>query len=151
MRIATVGLVIMALAATAGAQEPPKQAAPNHNPARQATVTNNPAETIEEYLNPDEPIRVTVGRKFSIRIAANPTTGYSWQLAKPISETVIIPITNSYRQDHSETQRVGVGGHEVWTFKAIGQGAAEISLTYSRPWEKDVPPIRTNVFTVIVK
>ncbi|MBU4198578.1 MAG: protease inhibitor I42 family protein [Verrucomicrobia bacterium] len=114
-------------------------------------AANSAAERIEEYLNPGEPIRVTAGRKFSISIAANPTTGYGWQLAKPMDETVAVLITNSYVQDQTDMLRVGGGGHEVWIFKAIGQGQAAISLKYVRPWEKDVAPARTNVFTVIVK
>ena len=57
-------------------------------------------------------------------------------------------VTNAFIPPDSKL--CGAGGHEVWTFKAIGEGQVEISMNYTRPWEKD-QPVRTNVFTVIVK
>ena len=151
MKTSTIGLIILILAATAGAQGTPQPAAPNHGPELQVALSNNPAGTIEEYLNPGEPIQVTPGRKFSVRIASNPTTGYGWQLAQSPDQAVAVLVTNIYVQEPTDNLRVGVGGHEVWTFQATGQGQTAIALQYLRPWEKDVPPIRTNVFTVIVK
>lgn len=119
--------------------------------ATQDTNTHVLNKYIKEHLNPGEPIQVNVGQKFVIKISANPTTGYGWTLKPSPNETVVVLVTNRYIQKRTGTRRVGVGGHELWTFEAIGRGQAVISMNYARPWEKDVPPIRTNVFTVIVK
>jgi inhibitor of cysteine peptidase len=78
---------------------------------------------------------------------SNPTTGYGWQISKA-NEKVVQFVTNAYMPPDSKL--MGAGGHEVWTFQAIGAGQADISMQYVRPWEKD-PPARTNVWTVIVK
>ncbi len=109
--------------------------------------TTNMSEKTEEYLNPSEPIKVKAGQIFTIRMESNPTTGYSWQLSKTLDDQIIL-VTNAFIPPDSKL--MGTGGHEVWTFEAIGEGQVEISMKYVRPWEKD-QPIRTNVFTVIVK
>jgi inhibitor of cysteine peptidase len=49
------------------------------------------------------------------------------------------------------TGRAGAGGKEVWIFEAVGKGATEISLKYARPWEKDIPPVKTVTFRVSVE
>lgn len=100
-----------------------------------------------EYLNPGEPIKVKAGQIFVIRMESNPTTGYGWQLSKALDNNIIL-VTNAFMPPDSKL--CGAGGHEVWTFKALGEGQVEISMQYVRPWEKD-QPARTNVFTVIVK
>jgi len=109
--------------------------------------TTNMSEKIEEYLNPGEPIKVKAGQIFAVRMESNPTTGYGWQLSKTLDNNIVL-VTNVYMPPNSKL--IGVGGHEVWTFKAIELGPAEISLKYVRPWEKS-QPARTNVLTVIVK
>lgn len=45
----------------------------------------------------------------------------------------------------------GIGGEEVWTFKAVGKGTTELSLEYGRSWEEGVEPAKTFTLTVIVK
>jgi len=110
---------------------------------------NATKEQIEEYLSPGEVVAVNTGRRFAIRLQSNPTTGYGWQLAKPLDEKIVVLVTNDYI--HPDTRLIGAGGHEVWIFKAVGQGQAEISLKYVRSWEKDQPPAETNVFMVVVK
>ena len=109
--------------------------------------TTNMSEKTEEYLNPGEPIKVKAGQIFAVRMESNPTTGYGWQLSKKLDNNIVL-VTNAYMPPDSKL--IGAGGHEVWTFKAIGEGQAEISMQYVRPWLKD-QPVRTNVFTVIVK
>ncbi len=109
--------------------------------------TTNISEKNEEYLNPGEPIKVKASQIFAIRMESNPTTGNGWQMLKALDNKIIL-VTNAYIPPDSNL--MGAGGHEVWAFKAIGEGQADISMQYVRPWEKD-QPVRTNVFTVIVK
>ena len=106
-------------------------------------------EEIKEYPGLGEIVAVNNGRRFAICLRSNPSTGYGWQLAKPLDGKIVVPVTNDYVR--SNTGRIGAGGHEVWIFKAVGQGQAEISLKYVRSWEKDRPPAQTNVLTVVVK
>jgi inhibitor of cysteine peptidase len=93
-------------------------------------------------------ITATNGQEFKVTLAANPTTGYSWALAKPLDEKIVKCVTNEYVR--SAPQLIGSGGTAVWTFKAVGEGKTEIGLKYARPWETNVAPARTTNFAVVV-
>lgn len=93
-------------------------------------------------------LEVTAGQEFSITLASNATTGYHWELASPLDEAMVQLVASEYK--NPETRLVGVGGQEIWTFRAIGQGHTLINLKYVRPWEKDVAPVKTASYTVIV-
>jgi len=111
--------------------------------------TNAAEEQMEEYLSPGETVALNSGCRFAVRMHSNPTTGYGWQLAKPLDEKIVVLVTNDYI--HPDTRLIGAGGNEVWIFQAVGRGQAQIALKYVRPWEKDRPPAETNVFKVVVK
>ena len=98
-------------------------------------------------MTASEPIMVKAGQNFTIKMESNPTTGYGWQLSKALDNKISL-VTNAFIPPDSKL--CGAGGHELWTFKAIGEGQTDISMKYVRPWEKD-QPARTNVFTVIAK
>lgn len=99
---------------------------------------------------PDKPVEVAAGREFAVKLVSNPTTGYGWRLSGPPDGNVVSLVTNTYIPEKKAPRICGSGGHEIWTFRAAGVGKAEIIMLYARPWEKDVPPIQTNIFKVIV-
>jgi len=92
---------------------------------------------------------------FQVTLAANHTTGYKWMLAKVPDPKVVKLVTNNYVPDSAEGPdgklRMGVGGHEVWTFQAMGPGRAMIVLNYVRPWEKDKKPAKSRSLEVEVR
>lgn len=94
-------------------------------------------------------IVVSLGKNALISLESNHTTGFMWQLARPVDATILQPIDTEYIT--SQTGRIGVGGKEVWSFKTLNKGSAEVSLVYVRPWEKDRPPSRQAAFVIIVK
>lgn len=102
----------------------------------------------EEYLNPSEPIHALLGNSFAIRIRSNPTTGYGWQLANQPDASIIRLITNQFLPPASKL--LGAGGHEIWTFQAIGRGRTQINMQYIRSWETQLPPARQASFIIIV-
>lgn len=107
-----------------------------------------------------EVIDVDLETQFALLLEANPTTGYSWQLAEPLDESMLILVSREYEQSKKEGEKkegeegeamVGVGGEEVWTFRAVGEGETEISLKYVRPWEATTPDDETLTLTVNIK
>jgi inhibitor of cysteine peptidase len=94
-------------------------------------------------------IEIITGQEFAIELDANATTGYQWQLAKPLNKRIIELLSTEYRV--SETGLVGAGGKEVWKFRAVNQGKTMISMKYIRPWEKDVPPEKNVQFRVVIR
>ena len=110
-----------------------------------------------------EAIDVDLGTQFALLLEANPTTGYSWQLAGPLDESRLILVSKGYEQSKEEANKkegeegeggetmVGVGGEEIWTFRAVGEGETEISLKYVRPWEASSPDDATITITVNIE
>jgi len=92
--------------------------------------------------------KVKVGEDIILTLESNPTTGYQWQLAQPIDDKIIS--FKSLRYQMPNTKRIGAGGFEIWTFKALSRGETKIALKYVRAWEKDTLPIKAQVFDVQV-
>jgi inhibitor of cysteine peptidase len=97
----------------------------------------------------DEPLVVAVGREFTITLESNPSTGYQWQLAKPLDGEIVKRVGSEYQAP--ETKLLGAPGKEVWTFKGVGPGSTAIELNYLRPWEKNMPPVASRTFRVVVR
>lgn len=88
-----------------------------------------------------------------ITLASNPTTGYAWSA---LYDKNVISAKHEYFP--SKTRRIGSGGLDVWTFtateKALGAGkkiGTVVKMSYSRSWERDVPPIKTELVSVTIR
>jgi inhibitor of cysteine peptidase len=77
--------------------------------------------TVEEGLN----------QEFDIRLAENPTTGYSWNLS--LSEGLLL-IHDEYIPSSGPEQRPGAGGIRSFSLKAEEQGGHAVHGEYRRPW-----------------
>ncbi len=97
------------------------------------------------------PIEVNVGEDFTITLDANPSTGYSWSLSKPLDKEVVTLVSNNYLTPKTEKNKVGQGGKSVWKFKGAGAGKAVITLEYKRSWEKGKPPAEKKSYFILVK
>jgi len=94
------------------------------------------------------PVAVPVGGAFTIDLASNQTTGYSWRLAKAPNKAVLESLGSTFTGPTEG--RLGMGGVETWTFRAAGPGKATIVLEYVRPWEKGAKPEKTQAFTISI-
>ena len=103
---------------------------------------------IMSFAGDAKPVSAAVGKQFKITLPSNPTTGYSWRLARPLDEAKVKLVTNTYRR--AETKLIGAAGQEIWTFKAVGTGNTTIVLQYVRPWEKGARPAQTTNVPVTV-
>lgn len=112
-------------------------------------IRGEDSNAISQYTDPTSPITVSAGEKFAIIIASNPTTGFSWQIAKPINGKVIKFLNSEYIP--AKSGLIGAGGKEVWTFVAVAAGETSISLKYVRPWEKEKSAEAEATYTVIVR
>jgi inhibitor of cysteine peptidase len=90
-----------------------------------------------------KPAKLAVGDSLVIRLAGNPTTGFSWRTAKLTGDAVKDAGEPNYQTDARPQGMVGVGGTYTFTFKAVKEGKSDLELAYSRPWEKDTPPVET--------
>lgn len=93
--------------------------------------------------------QVAVGDSFSLHLPSNPSTGYAWQWDNKQSVSIVDTLHHHY--DASQSQTVGSGGTETWTFKGVKQGVDSVKLLYRRSWEKNKPAAQTVAFAVKVK
>ncbi|HVN95769.1 MAG TPA: protease inhibitor I42 family protein [Syntrophorhabdaceae bacterium] len=100
------------------------------------------------YVDPKRAIQLKVGEAFSIVLDSNPATGYQWQLTAPPDDKIVRLVRSEYRA--SQTNLVGAGGEEIWTFSTVGPGQVTLAFKYMRPWEKDKEPERKALFKVYV-
>jgi inhibitor of cysteine peptidase len=75
------------------------------------------------------------GEAFEVRLPANPSTGYAWQVALHPREVSLL--------DSSFTARVGAqpvagaGGEQVFRFLASLPGKYDIEMELKRAWEQE--------------
>lgn len=95
------------------------------------------------------PIKVVkVNKQFTIALASNPTTGYSWR-AK-FNPNYIQLVNSTYVPYPVKPGIVGSGGIQIFTFKAIKPGITVITMEYQRPWAETVPPVKVVKYGVII-
>lgn len=94
-------------------------------------------------------IKATVGKEFIITLDGNATTGYQWQLASSIDDSLVKFVSSEYVPD--KTGLTGSGGKSIWTFKAVRAGKAQVSFQYVRPWEKDTPPAKQATYIIVIQ
>lgn len=75
--------------------------------------------------------------QFSITLASNRTTGYSWHLVN-YHQRLITLVNHVYQAPQNAP--LGAGGREIWTFKVNEAGftapqVSKIALLYAKPWD----------------
>ena len=115
--------------------------APTANPAAGST---RPALT-----DPADPIEVQAGETFNIVIDSNPSTGYHWDFTGELDGTVVEFVSSNYTAD--EPVAPGSGGVDVWTFKAVSAGEAQITLGNYPPGVTTGEPENSVTFDIVVK
>jgi len=93
-------------------------------------------------------IETTVGQDIVIALESNPTTGYGWQVGGRVDSAIVAQISSDY--EPSPSTALGAGGHQRWTFRAVGRGTTTIRLDYARPWEL-TSPVKSTTFTLVVR
>lgn len=91
-------------------------------------------------------IKTSINKNFTIKLNSNPTTGYQWQLIKPLDAKSLKLVSSNFIPP--KTTRVGAGGVEVWTFKALRNGKTSLTFGYLRSWEKGIAPMNIASFEV---
>ena len=98
-------------------------------------------EELEEF--PGELELSEDGKILTVRLAANPTTGYDWEFTID-DESIAELVTCEYVPDEAADDMVGVGGTFVASFMAtigegdtVNPGVAMIAFNYKRSWEEE--------------
>src|SRR4030065_1807507 len=89
------------------------------------------------------PMQLKAGDSFTITLRANLSTGYQWQLAAPLEESMLQLVNSEYIPYKSK--RLGADGKQLWTFKTLKAGETSIAFKYVRPHEKEKHPERQQI------
>ena len=96
-------------------------------------------------------VTLSPGDELIVRLAANRTTGYRWQLADDPAPVLASEAEVTYEPLEAGDGRVGAGGNDVWRFRAAQPGEAELVFEYWRPWERSPTPADSISFAITVR
>lgn len=99
---------------------------------------------------PAIPVQVKVEQQTSVILPSNPTTGFGWQLAEPLSSQSPVVVEFSFLSHEAKKPLCGAPCATKVTFIGKQTGTATVRLIYARPWEKDTPPAQETTFRVTV-
>lgn len=112
-------------------------------------ATQTTTKTLTVFDN-DKQINLVVGQPFMVQLASNPTTGYRW-IYEQEGTAFLEPVGEPrYQAGSAPIGMVGGGGTEYFMFKATNAGQQSLKLEYVRPFERDVPPVQTVSYNLVV-
>lgn len=118
----------------------PSEGVPSEDtPSKEEVISAQPGET-----------RLRTGQVLAIELDSNASTGYGWDLiddGSPQLRPAPVPATT----DMLPTPMPGAGGISRWRFHAVQPGTTTLRLVYRRAWEKEVAPVRTAIYRVVVE
>ena len=94
-------------------------------------------------------VDVKLGDTIMITLDANPTTGYTWEVAPDVRTSLRLAGQPTYTA--SQPVMTGSGGKMTFRFTAVTAGETSLKLIYHRPWEVDVAPAQIFTLQVNVK
>ncbi len=95
-------------------------------------------------------IDLRLGQEIELRLDANPTTGYRWQVVQAAPAVLDTLAGEMYLPASAAPGVAGGGGTVTWRFRATRVGRDNLQLVYRRPWEPDSVPAQTFVCEVAV-
>jgi len=92
-------------------------------------------------------VEIIVGDEVEFILPSNPTTGYVWEASSLDTKALALD-----KSDYvASANTIGTGGMEVRKFHATAEGSSEVRFIYHRPFERNVPPLKTFSATVVIK
>jgi inhibitor of cysteine peptidase len=145
-KLAILGLVSILLLPLLAIGCAEKEAATTTNPPSDQTV----AITLDEFSAQHSMLKyveMANSGTLTVRLGANPSTGYSWGDAEITHPEVIQQVSRNYEAPKN-TGMMGAPGTEVWVFRATDTGLAIINISYGQPWAggaKDAFTVTINI------
>ncbi|WP_174184738.1 protease inhibitor I42 family protein [Nocardia barduliensis] len=115
-----------------------------------STEAANPVVRVGD-ADADQQRRLLVGQRLVVALPANPSTGYSWSIARIDSSVVKQDGAADYEPDSAEPVAPGAGGTAVWNFVGVAAGVTTLQMEYARPWDQGLTPARTFSLTIEVR
>ena len=98
-----------------------------------------------------EQVTLQRDQEMILELAANPSTGYRWQIELTASAVLDKIGDEQFLPASSSSGAVGGGGMSVWHFRAARTGTDLLRLVYRRPFERNMPAAKSVVYTINVR
>jgi len=109
-------------------------------PAASTSTASTPATAAAQKLltekETNSSLTFAASELFTIELASNITTGYSWEVTT-LATNVVKLVSSEYLDPKQGVP--GAGGKQRLTFQALTAGTTDLLLSYIRPWEKNKP------------
>jgi predicted secreted protein len=92
-------------------------------------------------------IEICVDDELEIVLPGNPTTGYVWEVRSLDSTKMKVGKSEFLASDKA----IGSAGMEIIKLHTIATGIEVVRMIYHRPFEPNIPPLKTFEVTVIIK
>ncbi len=93
-------------------------------------------------------LAMIIGETVRVSLAANPTTGYEWNVTNTSGLAII---NETYVIDAHSEGMVGVGGVQEWILEAVEAGNQTFSAVYMRSFEEPTGEEDTYTLDVVVE
>ncbi len=111
-------------------------------PGQEAATVTSVVVSCDEFMTDQhvsEAVAVNAGDVFKVILCSNPTTGFQWAESATVDNITVVEQTGhsfvSPEVKGNKPSAAGTPGQEVWTFRALEEGVATLSMEYSQPWE----------------
>jgi len=112
-------------------------------------ASTNTAEATVVEARADGETHLRRGQILAIELDSNASTGYGWEIVEdgsPVLEPAPVPAGTA----PAVPPMPGAGGTSRWRYRAMQTGTTTLRLVYRRSWEKEVEPVRTASYRVVV-
>jgi len=111
--------------------------------SRASSKTIQPDDVQLTDTNNGGQVTVKAGQTINLRLEANPSTGFGWEVNQ-IDTTLLVQKGDKTYAPASQIKPVaGGGGWEYFRFAVQQKGETTLKLIYHRSWEKGVEPAKT--------
>ena len=100
-----------------------------------------------------EGARVTLAREQELVVSldGNQTTGFRWSLTRDALPILVQIGDATYVPRQADGKLAGSGGLTTFRFRAVVAGTTSLGFSYRRPWEVNIPPVKTIRFEIRVE
>ena len=111
--------------------------------SRASSKTVQPDDVQLTDANNGGQVTVKVGQTINLRLEANPSTGFGWEVSQVDTKLLAQEGDKNYAPASQNKPVAGGGGWEVFRFAVQQKGETTLKLIYHRSWEKGVEPAKT--------
>lgn len=90
-------------------------------------------------------ININAGKKFSVELPSNKSTGYRWQLSPMPDGATLQLLSSKYIASKQAKEKVGAGGKDIFTFKSLKKGDTKLAFIYVRGGDMNNPAKQTHI------